>query len=87
MPGPPSPGTEGATHKLTSTPKHTPPKVSGISSSEIVSEATAGATSAPEYTNQIRGPWVVLTTAIGVSGPAHITEFKTTLQALRRYGG
>ena len=90
MPGPPSPGTpkilaNGGLKSSHGNGGHQ--KITALSASEIVGAATSAAEGAPGFTNFIHGPWVVLTTAIGISGPQHITDLKNTTRALRRYGG
>lgn len=89
MPGPPSPQTPSETHKLAAPPKisGTDPTYVGLHPASVAGEAAAAAAAAPGFRNYIHGPWVELMTAIGVSGPAHITGAKGAIHALGRYGG
>jgi hypothetical protein len=65
-----------------------PPKVSIDALAASVGSAIQAAGDFPDATaNQITGPWRMLTTVIGQSGPAYVNHTALTLRALKRYGG
>jgi hypothetical protein len=65
-----------------------PPKV-GIDA--LAASLGSAVQAAGEFTdaqaNQISGPWRMLATVIGQSGPQYVNHTAFTLRALRRYGG